>query len=497
MSQSTVARPGAGSTSVHSGAQPSLLGIGSVVVLGTILSILDATIVNVAARTLGTDFGASITTIQWVLTGYLLAFASVIPITGWASERFGAKRTWTAALLIFVVSSALCGAAWSVESLIVFRILQGLGGGMIVPIGQMILAQAAGPERMGRVMSFIGLPMMLGSVAGPMIGGFIVSTVSWRWIFFVNLPIGLVAVLMSHRLLPASPPRPATRLDLRGLTLLSAGLAAFIYGLSEAGAGGGFDDPLSLTGIGVGAALVVSYVVHARARRERALIDISLFGDRGFAAAATTNLVVAIALFGVLILLPLYWQVVRGSSPLVTGLLLVPQALGAAAAMPLAGRLTDRIGAGAVVPVGIGLALVGIAIYTQVEADSAYWLLSAALFVIGLGLGATIMPSMAAAYRTLPRAAMPRATSALNAIQRVGASIGTATMAVILQRGIASEAPQVGGDVLGGLSPDLRADLAPALADAFGSTFWVAFAITAVALIPALRLPRYPRATGS
>lgn len=471
----------------------SLIVIGTVVVLGTILSILDATIVNVATRTLGGEFGASIATIQWVLTGYLLAFAGVIPVTGWATERFGAKRVWIGALLLFMAGSALAGSAWSVGALIAFRVLQGIGGGMIVPVAQTIMAQAAGPRRMGRVMSLIGLPMMVGSVAGPVLGGLIVSTVGWRWIFFINLPLGVVAVTAAALLLPTAPARPGHRLDLRGLILLSSGVATFVYGMSEAGAGGGFGGVRTIAGMVAGMVLVALYVLHAYARGDRALIDISLFRERGFAASALTNLVVAVALFGVLVLLPLYWQVVRGESALATGLLLMPQALGAAAAMPLAGRITDKAGAGVIVPIGIVLALLGTAVYTQVGGHSSYAMVVVALFVIGLGLGATIMPLMAAAYARLPHSAIPRATSAINTIQRLGASVGTAVLAVVLQRAIVADVPRLGGAALGPLPPATRAQIAPALAHAFGHAFWVAFVLTAVALIPALLLPRTRR----
>lgn len=466
-----------------------LFGLGAVVVVGTVLSILDSTIVNVATRTLGQQFHTSISTIQWVLTGYLLGFAAVIPVTGWASNRFGAKRVWIGALALFLAGSALAGAAWSVESLIAFRVLQGVGGGLILPVGQAILAQAAGPQRMGRVMSMIGLPLLMSSVAGPIIGGLIVSTVSWRWIFFVNLPVGAVAIILAVRLLPAVDPRPADRLDLRGLLLISAGVAMFTYGMSEAGVSG-FGNVRSLGFLVTGAALIGLYAVHAVARKGRALIDLALFRRRGFATAVLTNLLIAVALFGMLVLVPLYWQLVRGQDALGTGLLLVPQALGAAAAMPLAGRVTDRAGAGVVVPVGIGLAMLGTLAYTQIAADTSYLMLAAALFVIGLGLGATITPSMAAAYQSLPRSEVPAATSALHTIQRLGASVGTAVLAVVLQRAITADVPAVDGGALGPLAPADRERVSVALAHAFGSTFWVALALIAIAMVPALLMPR-------
>ncbi|HEY2939932.1 MAG TPA: DHA2 family efflux MFS transporter permease subunit [Gaiellaceae bacterium] len=464
-----------------------ILVLGGVIVIGTIMAILDATIVNVAIPTLGRDFHTSISTIQWVMTGYLLAFASVIPLTGWASERFGAKRVWIAALLLFMAGSALAGSAWSIEALIAFRVLQGIGGGLLMPVGQTILAQAAGPQRIGRVMSVVGVPMLLGPVFGPVIGGAIVDQVSWRWIFFVNLPIGVLAVVLAWRLLPETATRLGRRLDLRGLVLLSPGLAIFVYGMSEAGAAGGFTSGRALAGIVLGLALVALFALHAWRRGQAALIDLSLLARRAFAAAAATNLLVGIALFGALILLPLYFQTVRGASPLSTGLLLMPQGIGAALAMPIAGRLTDEIGARVVIPAGIVLALAGTAGYTQVGADTSYLLLAGSLFVIGLGLGATIVPSMAVAYQAVPREAVAQATSTINVIQRIAGSVGTALLAVVLQRSIRSS---LGVDSLSEVSRLGRAEAAPALANAFSTSFWVAFALVAAALVPALLLPR-------
>ena len=476
----------------NNGLDRELLRLGAVVVAGSIMAILDATIVNVAIPTLGGDFHTSISTIQWVMTGYLLAFASVIPLTAWASERFGAKRVWIASLLLFMAGSVLAGGAWSIEALIGFRVLQGVGGGLLMPVGQTILAQAAGPKRMGRVMSVIGVPMLLAPIFGPVIGGAIVDQVSWRWIFFVNLPIGLIAVLLALRLLPEVAPRFGRPLDLQGLALLSPGVALFVYGMSEAGTAGGFGGGRALAGIALGLVLVALFARHALRLGAAALIDVSLFARRGFAAAAGTNLLVGIALFGALILLPLYFQLVRGESPLATGLLLMPQGLGAALAMPIAGRLTDEIGARVVIPFGIGLALAGTAAYTQVGADTSYVVLAAALFVIGLGLGSTIMPSMAVAYQAVPREAVAQATSAINVIQRIAGSVGTALLAVVLQRSIATNLPGLhdGVGALAAHSQHGRAQVAPVLADAFGTTFWVAFGLVAAALIPALLLPR-------
>jgi len=451
-----------------------ILILGAVVVLGTLTSILDITIVNVAVPTLGEAFGTSVTTVQWVMTAYMLAFASVIPLTGWATERFGAKRVWLASLVIFMFGSVSAGLAPTIGWLIGFRVVQGLGGGMILPVGQTILAQAAGPQRMGRVMSVIGVPMLLGPVLGPIVGGAIIGAASWHWVFFVNVPVGVVALVAAQRLLPDARPRLGLQLDLRGLALLSPGIALFLYGMTRAASA--IDAPAIVAGAS-GAILVALFVLHSIGRRKDALIDVALFGRRGFAAAAATNFVLAFALFGALLLLPLYYQLVRDASALQTGLLLVPQGLGAALAMPVAGRLTDRIGARAVVLGGIVVALAGTIAFTQVDAETSYAALTAALLVVGLGLGSTIMPSMAAAFAVLSREETPRGTSALNVIQRIAGAIGTAGLALVLQHAAGAD---------GSIDSLQRSHVAAA----FDTAFWVAAALIALALVPALLLPR-------
>jgi EmrB/QacA subfamily drug resistance transporter len=477
------------------GLDRALWRLASVVVLGTIMSILDTTIVNVAIETLGRELGAPLSTIQWVATGYLLALATVIPLTGWAMERFGGKNAWMTSVALFLCGSALCGLAWSSTSLIAFRVLQGFGGGMIMPIGQAILAQAAGPERMGRIMSVIGVPTLLGPILGPVIGGLIIDNASWRWIFFVNVPVGIVALALAARVLPGvDAARGRVRLDVRGLLLLSPGLAALVYSLSEVGIEGGFGSPRVLVSLVLGVVLLALFVRHARGGDAR-LIDLGLFRDRAFAAASGTVFIFGVSLFGAMLILPLYYQIVRGESALGAGLLLAPQGVGAAMAMPIVGRLTDKLGAGRIVPYGVIVALLGTGVYTQLEADTSYELLAIALWVRGVGLGMTMMPAMAAAYQTLSRAAVPRATTAINIIRTVGGSFGTAILSVVLERQIEANLPVAGGSlgalraVGGGVPPPRIAD---PLAHAFGQTFWWAVGLTALALIPAAFLPRHP-----
>ncbi len=479
---------------------PEVRAIAIVVITGAMMSILDTTIVNVALESLARDLHAPLSTIQWVSTGYLLALATVIPLTGWAAERFGSKRVWMTVVAGFVATSALCGLAWSAESLIAFRVLQGLAGGMIMPIGMITLAQAAGPGRMGHVMSIVGVPMLLAPVLGPVIGGLLVSHASWRWIFFVNLPVGVLGLVLASRLLPGgrAPGRSGegpVRLDVRGLLMLSPGIALIVYGLSEIASKGGVGAPQALVPLVAGLLLVVAFTRRAWTH-DFPLVDVRLMRTGGFAAAAATVLLVGAAFFGGMLLLPLYYQIDRGLSALQAGLLLAPQGLGAAIAMRYSGRATDRIGGGWVVVTGLLILAVGTLPFTQVDASTSYWVLGAALFVRGLGLGATMMPAMASAYALLDRHEVPRATPMLNVLQRVGGAIGTAILAVVLNNQIASSvgAGTSGGDTsISSLPPAARERFAPDVAAAFAHTYWYALALGLVALAPALVMARLQR----
>jgi EmrB/QacA subfamily drug resistance transporter len=466
-----------------------LMAVAWVVVLGAVMSILDVTVVNVAINTLARDFDAPLSTIQWVATGYTLALATVIPLTGWAADRFGTKRLYIISIALFMGGSALAGAAWSAESLIAFRVLQGLGGGMIMPAGMTILTRAAGPGRIGRVMSIIGVPMLLGPILGPILGGWLVDDISWRWIFYINVPIGVVALIAASRVLPKDKPQPAHRLDVLGLALLSPGLALLIYGLANSAEAGGFGAAKVLFPALAGAGLLAAFVRHAL-RDEEPLVDLRLFKNRTFAAASGTLFLFVISVFGTMLLLPLYLQAVRGESALQSGLLLAPQGLGAMLAMPIAGQLTDRTGIARIVTVGTVLIIGATVGLTQIGADTSYWLIGADLFVFGLGMGAAMMPIMSGAMQTLRKAAVARASTALNINQQVGASIGTAVMSVILTNALIDRLPQGGGlGAAATVPPDVRERIAPLMADAFAHTFWWALGLLVLAFAASFLLP--------
>ena len=437
-------------------APPARLGaIAGVVVLGAFLTILDTTVVNVAIDTLGRELGASLATIQWVATGYLLALAATIPVTGWASDRFGAKRLFAAALALFTAGSALAAAAWSAEALIAARVVQGIGGGAVLPAGITLIGITAGPERMGRAMSAVGVPMLLAPALGPVLGGLLLDAVSWRWLFLVNLPIGLVALALAARLLPPTPPpQPAERLDLRGLVLLSPGMALLVFGLSKTASSGAPTRAAALAPALAGLSLLALFAAHALRRpasdataggaasggaatsgRAPALLDLRLLRTPSVAASAATLLLLGGAFLGALFLLPLYLQQARGEAPLDTGLLLLGQGLSAAVAMHLAGRAAERFGAGRVVLAGLLPFALGLAGLTQVTATTSYVALEAALASFGIGMGVTMMPAMTAAFRTLARPQVARATALLTIVQRLGSSLGVALVAVALERG--------------------------------------------------------------
>jgi EmrB/QacA subfamily drug resistance transporter len=459
------------------------------VVLGSIMSILDTTIVAVALATLGRDFHVSVSTIQWVTTGYLLSLAVVIPVTGWAVDRFGAKPVWILSLTLFIAGSSLCGLAWSANSLIVFRILQGIGGGMLLPVGQSILARAAGPQRMGRVMSVIGVPMVMGPIMGPVIGGLIVSNFSWRWIFYINVPIGIVTLVLSSRWLNDVDDKIKANFDTLGFCLLSPGLAALVYALSEVGITGSYTSAQVVISFALGAGLMVAFVAHAL-RARHPLLDLKLFKNRNFTIANVCIFVLGATLFGSMFLLPLYYQIARGQSPWIAGLLMAPQGIGAAAIMRWAGAITDRVGPRRVVPFGVILMAVASIPFAFVTSNTNELLLGATLFVRGLGLGLSMMPITAAAYFALSNADIPRASTTMNIVRQIGGSVATALFAVVLQRQIVDGLGHGAGasNVLS-TTGKMPAAVAHKVATAFAHTFWWTVFTILIAFVPTLLLP--------
>jgi EmrB/QacA subfamily drug resistance transporter len=451
-----------------------------VVILGMLMSILDTTIVNVALRTLGHDLHSSISQIQWVVTGYLLALAAVIPITGWAARRFGAKRVYMTSLVLFTGGSALCAAAGSTTSLVLFRVLQGIGGGMLMPVGQLIMAQVAGPRRMGRVMGVVAMPAMLGPILGPVLGGLILQNLHWSWIFLVNVPIGVIAFIAGWRIIPETESGEAGRLDVLGLALLSTSTSAIVYGLSQIATHGSLTAGSIVGPCAVGLVLAVVFCLHAL-RIERPLLDVRLYANRVFAAASLTTFGLGAALFGAMILVPLYYQEVRHESVIVTGLLTGPQGLGMLLVMPFAGRLSERIGGGRVALGGVLMLAVSTIPLAFVGVGTSIASISIVLVLRGVGIGFSFMPAMTAAFAALRPEQLSDATPQLNMLQRIGGAIGTAVLAVVLQRA-------TGASPTSGHAPALTK-----LASAFDAAYWWSFGIALLSVIPCVVLLRAER----
>jgi EmrB/QacA subfamily drug resistance transporter len=454
----------------------AVLKVAGVVVLGAVMSILDITVVNVALPTFAKEFSTpenpvSYAHVAWTVTAYTLALATVIPMSGWAANRFGTKRLYMLALLLFTMGSALCATAWTINILIAFRALQGLGGGMLMPVGMTIMTRAAGPHRMGRLMAILGVPMLLGPILGPILGGWLIQVASWHWIFLINVPIGAVALVYSLRALPKDSPEPTDSFDFLGMALMSPGLALFLFGVSSIPGEGTVNSPRVWVSMLIGALLILAFVWHSF-RPEHPLLDLRLFKDRNLRICIITMFMFAAAFFGGLLLVPSYYQTVRGETPLQAGLLVAPQGIGAMLTMPIAGTLTDRIPIGRIVPVGLVLILVGMFGLTQLTSETPYGLITAELVVMGLGMGATMMPLFTVALRNLKHAEVARGSTLLNINQQISSSVGVAVMSVLLTNHLKG------------------ATTAADAGQAFADTYWVAWVLVVLTLIPALMLPR-------
>jgi EmrB/QacA subfamily drug resistance transporter len=395
----------------------------------------------------------------------------VIPITGWAARRYGAKRVYMTSLVLFTAGSALCAVAASTTTLVLFRVLQGIGGGMIMPVGQLIMAQVAGPRRMGRVMGIVSMPAMLAPILGPVVGGAILQNLHWSWIFLVNLPVGVVAFFAALRIIPDTHSGEAGRLDVTGLALLSTASSALVYGLSQLGTNSSLTAPIVVWPTLAGVLLAGVFCLHAL-RVERPLLDVRLYANRVFGAASLTTFGLGAALFGAMILVPLYYQEVRHESVIATGLLTGPQGLGMLLVMPFSGRLSQRYGGGRVAIFGVAILALATIPLAFVGTGTSLLSISLVLIVRGVGIGFSFMPAMTAAFASLRPEQLSDATPQLNVLQRIGGAIGTAVLAVVLQRA-SGHAPS------------------PAhLAGAFDTAYWWSFAIAVLSLIPCVVLLR-------
>ncbi|MGL5816791.1 MAG: DHA2 family efflux MFS transporter permease subunit [Phycicoccus sp.] len=473
----------------------SLLAVVGVLVSGSLMVVLDTTILSVAIGQLAGEFTAPLPRVQWTVTGYTLALSAAIPITAWAVARWGSRPVYLAAVAMFVACSGLAGAAWSLESLVAFRVLQGVGGGLLTPVAMTVVLRTAPAAQRGRAMALLGLPVLIGAVSGPALGGWLLDTASWRWIFWVNVPIGLLTLTLGARVLPADTGSRPQRLDRTGLLLLSPGLAALLYGLTRWGETGE-SDLRGVLPVIAGAVMVAAFVLRA-SRRPDPLVTVALLRRRDLAAGAGILLTFSAAYFGSAILIPLYFQLGRGESATTSGLLLIPQAVATGLSMQVAGRLIDRISPARVVIVGIALAVGGFGLFAAlIGPDTSYVALTAALALAGIGVGATLMPTITTATRNLSHDDTPSGTTLLNIVSQVATAVGATTISVLLTARFIVTLPTPLSDVaaLNRATPAERTTLAEPLATAFQTTLALPVGLLILALIVAAAfLPRAAR----
>lgn len=450
---------------------PQVLKTAMILITGLLAVIFDTTIVSVALHTLAARLHTSVPVIQWVATGYLLALGMAVPLSTWGLRRFGGKRLWMFSLAVFLAGSVGSSLAWNAGSLIAWRVVQGIGGGLMLPVMTTLLMQAAGGRALGRTVTYVALPALLGPVLGPLAGGAILEHLSWRFLFWVNVPFCAAGLILAWRFMAGDAPRDpaaAARLDLPGLALLTPGTVAVLLGLANAGTDAGFGHPGVVVPLAIGVALLASFTGYAL-RRAQPLVEIRLLARRSVASSSAVLFFSGFSLYGAMLLMPLYYQQVRGLSALTAGVMLVPQGVGALLSRALTGSQLDRIGPRAITVCGFVIVAAATVPFAMAGAHTSEWLLALSLVVRGFGLGAVQMPVIMAAYIGLDRQEIAHSSVLTRTTQQVGGSFGTAVLAVILASAVTTHPGNLAG--------------------AFAVAFWWSAGFSAAAVLLALWLP--------
>ena len=399
----------------------------AVAFLGPFMTQMDSTVVNVSLSTIRDELHSTIAGAQWVISGYLLALTLALPLNGWLVDRIGAKRLYMICFSAFTLASALCGLASSIELLVAARVLQGIAGGLLAPMPQMMIARVAG-KHMARVMGYTTIPVLVAPMVGPVVAGAILRYAGWPWLFFVNLPVGAIALVLALVLLPPDEATPLKRtFDALGFALISPGLACLLYG---------FEQATHVRGIAcaaLGAGLLGAFVVHARRKQAAALIDLAIFRVRGFAIGACTQFLSNGVSYAGQLLVPLYLINSAHLTPASAGWMIAPLGVGMLCTYPCMGWLTERFGFRAVATTGVTVALAGTLPLLWMACTSySRPLALACMFVRGVGQGASGIPATSAAYSSVPKPRLPVATTALNIVQRLGGPVATTAIAIVL-----------------------------------------------------------------
>jgi EmrB/QacA subfamily drug resistance transporter len=453
---------------------PALVRTALILVVGGLAVVFDTTIVSVALHTLSVELGTPVTTIQWVSTSYLLALGITVPLSAWGLARFGGKRLWLFALAVFLAGSVGSSLAWDVGSLIGWRVVQGIGGGLMLPLMTTLIFQAASGKSLGRLVTYVALPALLGPILGPLIGGAILTHLSWRFMFWVNVPFCVIGILLAWRYLNiGAPARPGPavgkpRLDVPGLLLIAPGISAVLLGLANAGTAAGFAHADVIIPLIAGVALLAAFTGYAL-RTSHPLVEVRLLARRPVASASAVLFFSGFSLYGALLLLPLYYQDVRGATALAAGVMLVPQGIGTLLSRTVVGSNIDRFGSRVIALAGFAIVAAGTVPFALAGPHTSEWLLAVWMVIRGFGLGAVVLPVTVAAYIGLDKQQIPHSSVLTRTAQQIGGAFGTAVLAVILQSAIAAH---------------------PATqADAFHVAFWWSAGFSAVAVLLSLWLP--------
>jgi EmrB/QacA subfamily drug resistance transporter len=398
-----------------------------VFVAAMFMSIMDATIVNVALPTIGRDFAVSPTAVDSISISFLVSLAVFIPASGWLGDRFGGKRVLLTAIVVFTAASALCGVADSLGELVLFRVLQGVGGGMLAPVGLAMLFRAFPPEERIRASSILTVPTTLAPALGPVVGGLLVTDLSWRWVFYVNVPIGAAAFIFGLLFLQqAEQPHPG-RFDLPGFLLSGVGLGLAMYGVSE-GPNKGWHSPDVLATIAAGVVLLVAMVV-VELRTAEPMVDLRLLGNRLFRSSNGVIVLASIAFLGTLYAISLYYQDGRGLSALGSGLSTFPEAFGVMGGAQLASRwLYPRLGPRRHIALGLVGVAISIGLLALLGPTTSLWWARLLMLTLGLSMAQVFVPVQAAAFATITPAATGRASTMFNAVRQLGGAVGVAIL---------------------------------------------------------------------
>ncbi|MDF2923427.1 MAG: drug resistance transporter, EmrB/QacA subfamily [Paenibacillaceae bacterium] len=401
----------------------------SAIIIGLFMVILDGTAMNVALPGFMNEFQTSFTVVQWTVTGYALAQAAVIPLAGWLSDRFGAKNIFLVSVALFTVGSLLCALAGSIEQLITYRVLQGLGGGMLAPIAMAFTYRLSPPGKVGAVMGMMGIPILLAPAAGPVVAGWLVDYHSWVWIFLINIPVGIIGLLIGFRTLPKIERQSVASLDVLGMLFGPLAFAALSYGVSEGAVS--WTSAKTIGGIVIGVVALIAFII-VELNHKNPLLELRVFRSMNFTRGIAVQWVSQISLFGTLFLFPLFLQQAKGYSAFDTGLIMLPQALAAGIAMPIGGKLFDKLGARPLVIAGLSLVTAAAFILSGLQADDGLIMLMLPLVLLGLGMGLSMMPLNTHLIQAAPQNLVSRVTSLTNAAQQVISSFAIAGLATLL-----------------------------------------------------------------